>query len=56
MLFRSNRARLLIFADQRDTAGAAHKTTDAGAMFAVNAVSQGGRWKISSIDTFGAAG
>jgi Mce-associated membrane protein len=51
-----NRARLLIFADQRDTAGAAHKTTDAGAMFAVNAVSQGGRWKISSIDTFGAAG
>jgi Mce-associated membrane protein len=52
----SSRARLLIFADQRDTAGVAHKTTDAGAMFAVNAVNQGGRWKISSIDTFGAAG
>jgi Mce-associated membrane protein len=51
-----SRARLLIFADQHDTAGAAHKTTDAGAMFAVNAVNQGGRWKISSIDTFGAAG
>ncbi len=51
-----SRARLLIFANQRDTAGAAHKTTDAGAMFAVNAVNQGGRWKISSIDTFGAAG
>jgi Mce-associated membrane protein len=51
-----SRARLLIFADQRDTAGVTHKTTDAGAMFAVNAVSQGGRWKISSIDTFGAAG
>ena len=51
-----SQARLLIFADQRDTAGAAHKTTDAGAMFAVNAVNQGGRWKISSIDTFGAAG
>ena len=51
-----SRARLLIFADQRDTAGVAHKTTDAGAMFAVNAVNQGGRWKISSIDTFGAAG
>jgi Mce-associated membrane protein len=50
------RARLLIFADQRDTAGTARKTTDAGAMFAVNAVNQGGRWKISSIDTFGAAG
>jgi Mce-associated membrane protein len=51
-----SRARLLIFADQRDTAGTARKTTDAGAMFAVNAVNQGGRWKISSIDTFGAAG
>jgi Mce-associated membrane protein len=51
-----SRARLLIFANQRDTAGVAHKTTDAGAMFAVNAVNQGGRWKISSIDTFGAAG
>jgi Mce-associated membrane protein len=51
-----SRARLLIFADQRDTAGVAHKTTDAGAMFAVNAVNQGGRWKILSMDTFGAAG
>ena len=51
-----NRARLLIFADQRDTAGTAHKTTDAGAMFAVNAVNQDGRWKISSIDTFGGVG
>jgi Mce-associated membrane protein len=50
------RARLLIFADQRDTAGSARQTTDAGAMFAVNAVNQGGRWKISSIDTFGATG
>jgi Mce-associated membrane protein len=50
-----SRARLLIFANQRDTAGTAHKTTDAGAMFAVNAVNQGGQWKISSIDTFGAA-
>ena len=51
-----NRARLLIFANQHDTAGTAQKTTDAGAMFAVNAVNQGGRWKISSIDTFGATG
>jgi Mce-associated membrane protein len=50
------RARLLIFADQRDTAGTARKTTDAGAMFAVNAVNQGGQWKISSIDTFRAPG
>jgi Mce-associated membrane protein len=51
-----SQARLLIFADQRDTSGAAHNTTDAGAMFAVNAVNQGGRWKISSIDTFHAGG
>jgi Mce-associated membrane protein len=47
-----NRARFLIFTDQRDTSGTTHNTTDAGAMFAVNAVNQGGRWKISSIDTF----
>jgi Mce-associated membrane protein len=51
-----NQARVLIFANQQDTAGAAHKTTDAGAMFAVNAVYQGGRWKIAHIDTFGAGG
>jgi Mce-associated membrane protein len=51
-----NRARLLIFTDQRDTSGTAHNTTDAGAMFAVNAVNQGGRWKISSIDTFSRLG
>jgi hypothetical protein len=47
---------VLIFANQQDTAGTAHKTTDAGAMFAVNAVYQGGRWKIAHIDTFGAGG
>jgi Mce-associated membrane protein len=51
-----NRARLLIFTDQRDTSGTTHNTTDAGAMFAVNAVNQGGRWKISSIDTFSRPG
>jgi Mce-associated membrane protein len=47
-----NQARVLIFANQQDTAGTAHRTTDAGAMFAVNAVDQGGRWKITNIDTF----
>jgi Mce-associated membrane protein len=51
-----SQARLLIFADQRDRAGALHKTTMAGAMFAVNAVNQGGRWKITNIDTFGPGG
>ena len=51
-----NRARVLVFANQRDTAGSAHNTTEAGAMFAVNAVNQGGRWKITGIDTFGGSG
>jgi len=49
-----DQARVLIFANQRVTAGATQKTTEAGAMFAVNAVYQGGRWKIAYIDTFGA--
>jgi Mce-associated membrane protein len=47
-----DRARLLIFADQRDTRQKTQQTSYAGAMFAVNAVRQNGRWKIESIDTF----
>ena len=47
-----NRARLLIFADQRDTRKTTSQTTYAGTMFAVNAVHNGSRWKIESIDTF----
>jgi Mce-associated membrane protein len=47
-----NRARLLIFADQRDTRKTTSQTTYAGTMFAVNAVHTGSRWKIESIDTF----
>ncbi|HEY1617425.1 MAG TPA: hypothetical protein VGG25_07390 [Streptosporangiaceae bacterium] len=47
-----NRARLLIFADQQDTRAATHQSSEAGAMFAVNAVRRDGRWKIDSIDTF----
>lgn len=45
-------ARVLIFANQQDTLAGTHKTTYAGAMFAVTAVRQAGRWKIESIDTF----
>jgi Mce-associated membrane protein len=45
-------AQLLIFADQRDTSGAKHSTTEAGAMFSVNAVRQDGRWKIANINPF----
>jgi Mce-associated membrane protein len=51
-----NQARVLIFANQQTTSGSTHKTIDAGAMFAVNAVYQGGRWKIAHIDTFNAGG
>ena len=47
-----DRARVLIFADQRDTRRTTSETSYAGAMFAVNAVRQGGRWKIENIDTF----
>ena len=50
-----NTARVLIFADQKDTS-ASHQTTDAGAMLAINAVRVDGQWKISSIDTFSSGG
>jgi Mce-associated membrane protein len=53
----ADRARLLVFADQRNTATARSatpaSTTYAAAMFAVDAVRQDGTWKIAAIDTFG---
>ena len=49
-----NRAQVLIFANQQDTGGSTRSTTDAGAMFSVDAVQQGGTWKIDNIDTFSA--
>ncbi|REE97816.1 hypothetical protein [Thermomonospora umbrina] len=48
-----DRARLLVFADQRNTRTTDGKTSYDGAMLAVDAVHEGGRWKISNIDTFG---
>lgn len=50
-----DRARVLVYADQRNTSTAAGSggTTYAAAMFAVDAVRTGGTWKIASIDTFG---
>jgi Mce-associated membrane protein len=51
-LLTGNRARVLVFANQRDTRGTTHQTSYAGAMFAVNAVRQAGRWRIDTIDTF----
>jgi Mce-associated membrane protein len=46
------RARLLVFANQQDTRAGTGQTSYAGAMFAVTALRQGGRWKIENIDTF----
>ncbi|MFI6496193.1 hypothetical protein [Nonomuraea typhae] len=51
-LLEGNRARLLIFADQHSTTTEAGKASYAPAMFAVGAVLEGDRWKISNIDTF----
>jgi Mce-associated membrane protein len=47
-----NRARVLVFANQQDTRAGTGQTSYAGAMFAVTALRQGGRWKIENIDTF----
>ncbi len=46
------RARVLVFANQQDTAAGTGKTSYGGAMFAVTAVNLHGRWRIESIDTF----
>jgi Mce-associated membrane protein len=51
-LLNGNRARLLVFANQQDTRAGTGQTSYAGAMFAVTALRQGGRWKIENIDTF----
>ncbi|MET9534372.1 hypothetical protein ABZY02_28040 [Streptomyces sp. NPDC006649] len=53
-LIDGDRARVLLYADQSNTDTAAKKdrTTYAAAMFAVDAVRGGGKWRISDIDTF----
>ena len=51
-LLNGNRARLLVFANQQDTRAGTGQTSYAGAMFAVTALRQSGRWKIENIDTF----
>jgi Mce-associated membrane protein len=51
-LLSGDRARLLVFANQQDTREGTGQTSYAGAMFAVTALRQGGRWKIENIDTF----
>jgi Mce-associated membrane protein len=51
-LLNGNSARLIVFANQQDTRAGTGQTSYAGAMFAVTALRQGGRWKIENIDTF----
>jgi Mce-associated membrane protein len=51
-LLSGDRARVLVFANQQDTRAGTGQTSYAGAMFAVTALRQGGRWKIENIDTF----
>lgn len=46
------RARLLVFANQQDTRAGTGQTSYGGAMFAVTAVSEHGRWLIENIATF----
>lgn len=50
-----DRAHVLVFADQRNTstAKAGAGSTYAAAMFTVDAVRQGGTWRIAAIGTFG---
>jgi Mce-associated membrane protein len=45
-------ARLLVFANQEDSKAGTSQASYGGAMFAVTAVNQRGRWLIESIDTF----
>lgn len=52
-MLQDDRAHLLIFADQASSRADTEQTTYAGAMLAVDAVRQGGSWKISNIETFG---
>jgi len=51
-LLTGGRSRLLIFANQEDSKAGTSQATYGGAMFAVTAVSEHGRWLIESIDTF----
>jgi Mce-associated membrane protein len=51
-LLTGGRARLLVFANQQDSRAGTNQSSYGGAMFAVTAVNQGGRWRISGIDTF----
>ncbi|MFI6518976.1 hypothetical protein ACIBF1_25695 [Spirillospora sp. NPDC050679] len=51
-LLTGDRARLLLFADQRNTRATDGRGVSAPTMLAVDAVRRDGRWKISGIDAF----
>ncbi len=51
-LLTGSQARVLIFVNQQDTRAGTSQTSYGGAMLAVTAVRQAGRWKIENIDTF----
>jgi Mce-associated membrane protein len=51
-LLSGGRSRLLVFANEEDSKAGTTQATYGGAMFAVTAVDQHGRWRIESIDTF----
>ena len=51
-LLNGNQARVLIFVNQQDTRSGTSQTTYGGAMLAVTAIHEAGRWKIENIDTF----
>ena len=51
-LLNGGQARVLIFVNQQDTRAGTKQTTYGGAMLAVTAIFQNGRWKIENIDTF----
>jgi Mce-associated membrane protein len=54
-LLQGDTARVLVQVDQHDTRAATNQTSDSPSVFAVNAVRQGGVWKISAIDTLNGA-
>jgi Mce-associated membrane protein len=51
-LLTGDQARVLIFVNQQDTRSGTSQTSYGGAMLAVTALLQAGRWKIENIDTF----
>jgi Mce-associated membrane protein len=51
-LLTGGQARVLVFVNQQDTRAGTSQTSYGGAMLAVTAVFQAGRWKIENIDTF----